>query len=194
MAEKGGTRILGIVTICVILMSISFSGCFDDVRDGDENIQNEVSFKMIISANNTTSYLIYSPYIYISDSEKIINNIQFIDGLAQISIGDTNRDASYINKAMIINGTGNLTFNYFFSKSKVSGVLTQRKSFDGWQNKYWIYTKIFNNDTISISIDAYSFNDAQGTSWKTEPERQFISSGWSVIYITPDMWESDPIN
>ena len=37
MAEKGGTEILGIFTICIILFSIGLSGCIGDEETNNTN-------------------------------------------------------------------------------------------------------------------------------------------------------------
>jgi hypothetical protein len=35
---KGGTKIIAFITICIILLAISFSGCYeDDEKDEDKN-------------------------------------------------------------------------------------------------------------------------------------------------------------
>jgi hypothetical protein len=55
MAEKGGTKILGVITICIMLFTIGFSGCVED----DENEDNwgekgELSLKISLDKNLMT--------------------------------------------------------------------------------------------------------------------------------------------
>ena len=75
MAEKGETKILAIITICIILVSIMFSGCFDN---NDDNYNNE---------NNKNNYAKASDLRLILeiDNQSLKNGINLTIKLKNIS-------------------------------------------------------------------------------------------------------------
>jgi hypothetical protein len=82
---KGGTKILVIITICIILLSISFSGCFEDGKDegkDDNELNNKkvnLNYQLIIK-NSTINSIIYLPCI-MDYNDDIVNNKNIsIDG------------------------------------------------------------------------------------------------------------------
>ena len=60
MAEKGGTKILVIITIIIVLLSIGFSGCVEEGKEEDKDEEKnfpdakEGDLKMTISSDNHT--------------------------------------------------------------------------------------------------------------------------------------------
>jgi hypothetical protein len=54
MTEKGETKIIAIVTIFIILLSISFSGCFED-DDNKIDTAKESDLELFISMNKTST-------------------------------------------------------------------------------------------------------------------------------------------
>jgi hypothetical protein len=67
MAEKGGNKIIAIVTICIILISIGLSGCVEDDGNGENNDKDmELNYcKYIIEANPESKgfYFLNIPFL-----------------------------------------------------------------------------------------------------------------------------------
>jgi hypothetical protein len=77
MAEKGGTKTITVITICIMLITIGFSGCIGDDEDKvvDEEIPNAElgDLGMTISSDNDI-YFTNSKHINISIEIKNIAN------------------------------------------------------------------------------------------------------------------------
>lgn len=80
MAEKGETRILGIFVICIILISISFSGCVEEKNNESKN-SNDIKHaspdevELILEFDNTTIPKNYTSF----KGRLIIKNIVIYD-------------------------------------------------------------------------------------------------------------------
>ena len=59
MAEKGETKIIAIITICIMLISIGLSGCVDD--DNNKKDEYEVYLKISIVVSVETNYTLFIP-------------------------------------------------------------------------------------------------------------------------------------
>jgi hypothetical protein len=109
---KGGTKILAIVTIVIILLSISFSGCFED---GEEKDEYEIYFILSIDGSLGTNYTLYIPIPVKSAKHYKPDNygepIDFISNIANQRFDSTiiQLDGSYYL---------NITSNYDFEINK----------------------------------------------------------------------------
>jgi hypothetical protein len=54
MAEKGGTKIIITITICIMLVTIGFSGCVEDEKDNTDNAKAS-DLKLSISMDQTST-------------------------------------------------------------------------------------------------------------------------------------------
>ena len=83
MAEMGGTKILAIVTICIILLSIGLSGCVEDGGDDESRlrigIRNYSSKDVIINISilNKNKVIIENENIEILGTDISMNNFYF---------------------------------------------------------------------------------------------------------------------
>ena len=97
MAVKGGTKILAIFTICIILVTIGFSGCFGD-DDGKENDKNEYicSYRYQIEINSSSyQYELNVPLPVYGDENRnihvspIIEDLKIVQGNVSFEIENT---------------------------------------------------------------------------------------------------------
>jgi hypothetical protein len=52
MADSGGTKIIALVTICIILMSFSFSGCFEEDKENKDDLKLDTDGDMILDKDD----------------------------------------------------------------------------------------------------------------------------------------------
>ena len=60
MAEKGGTKILAIITVCIMLISIGLSGCIWKEEGNEDNYDYSVVYT---PENHTTDYYLILPFL-----------------------------------------------------------------------------------------------------------------------------------
>jgi hypothetical protein len=83
MAEKGETKIMAIITICVILLSISFSGCVgDDEKDDDNNYKFNNRFRIQILTDIIDNYTLIVPVPI--EWNNIVEDIRITSGYGEI--------------------------------------------------------------------------------------------------------------
>jgi hypothetical protein len=110
MAEKGGTKILAIVTILTILFSILFSGCIEDDeennKDKDDNNEDIIYknghyyIEYTFSIQSNDSYTIFAPIVYTDrhDLNEIYSSFEVIEGNSRIKVIEiTTKDEKYYN-------------------------------------------------------------------------------------------------
>ena len=192
MAEKGGTRILAIITICIVLISILFSGCFNNVDHGP----NSFEYNLTINSNETGKYQLFVPVAFnhlINSSEMkntFFSNIRIIEG---------NPDYSYIYTkygfALNVTGSGNITLKSSKTGGEIHGMFlsmdTNQSNFRGWNRTHWIYLKSSEVENITINIAYIGRSDTGGgSSEETRPQYQIIYNGWQEISTHRTIWKS----
>jgi hypothetical protein len=185
MAEKGETRIIAIFTICIILISLSFSGC---IGNDDENNKEkkEISLEYILKANidNSFQYTLFFPaYQDIHRNFSDLNkDIIVKNGIVEINKINTKNGIALelsSNKSFIIEL--NMTYDYKiidnFKGLSMQYINYTNNHFEG----YWVY---YNNQNISTnSIDLYFYEkELYQNSLRTfELSHSFNISGWEHI-------------
>jgi hypothetical protein len=188
MAEKGGTKILAIVTICIILVSIGFSGC---VEDDEKEIK--IEYRLEIETNTNDPYTIIAPFF---SNEKLRSKIEINDGDGDIyfvkpKINNSSQNSS--NYGIEIRGIGN---NEIFGRHVIKYDGKKHKddvlSF-GDSNSYWVYCDKNNTQEITIKIEASFTTFTDGESWYSISDNDGkikLEAGWNLINIEENSWES----
>jgi hypothetical protein len=198
MADSGGTRIIAFVTICIILLSISFSGCFED-GDNSNNYKEECiyDFKLNIQCNSS-NYLLNVPIAVYSDDDKNIHiskindDLELIKGKASFEIEET-----FLGPSLKINGSLNVEIGYsgtdlnkFLVNNDYSTLflsMTIDKDKDGHYDdeygnvQYQIYCH--QNITMKITIEfSYYHYDGPGTHLDSYIDIDGeIWQGWNIL-------------
>jgi hypothetical protein len=203
MAEKGGTKILAIITICVMLVTIGLSGCVGD--DGKQKEKNEYkyygneynsNYTLEIKCNST--YIIIVPFLSIDhlSEKKIFSSIKINGHILDYSIIQlTNKMKPYENiskisslsgrktndYALLIVGSMDAIFQYYINTSS-SGFLTLNSDLEN--STYSVYTQTLDNCSISIMIS--SEIESKHYYWIFNEGKQFVNlrNGWNLINIT----------
>ena len=109
MAEKGGTKILAIITICIMLVTILFSGCIDQAeRNGKHKIINIDPNKEILflTRENSSKYYTgevgpfideYDAIVFGADITLFINENQYFGKTNAIGISHLTIPQDIIN-------------------------------------------------------------------------------------------------
>jgi hypothetical protein len=174
MAEKGETKIMAIITICVILLSISFSGCVGD----DEN-EEEYSFDLKFQPDS----IINNNYLIIPFP---INNNVFNEKIKQEF---DKKKIEYIIESTIYGNGMNISFqtNIDISikgKPNIEMVHDELSLINGTilfhKGNYWIYSTI--NGTIN-----YAYNVKAGSNDLSYRLSTKLIKGWHLIEFT--VWD-----
>jgi hypothetical protein len=169
MAEKGGTKIIAIITICIMLFTIGFSGC---VEDEDEN-EAKYTFRLYVDFENDKSnnYLII-PF----PVNKNITNKVLMNKLTELKYEFTNEISPYgIGINITLKNFINISFKgksndemFYYEFSMLNDSIYYKKG------DYWIYSTcnctIFYHFTVEDNIAYYSY--------KIESQ---LSNGWQII-------------
>jgi hypothetical protein len=243
MAEKGGTKILAIVTIFIVLISILLAGCIknenekDNDKDNEKVMEKEIDddidineeedvFHFIhsninangivingsISEKEETIYLLHdfvdlqNKLIYLPSRDSIISNnnltIKCIQTIYNnISCPDYDTRGSLINFGYFLPQNfstilrGNVWHNITVLQDGYiradNGKLIEKGQIYNYSKKVkenvsYSHAGGIENATIlityNITVENFGF-------WPISNIKDY-----NEIYITPDMWESDPIN
>ena len=144
MAEKGEIKIISIITICLILFSIGFSGCVDSNTDKEE-LDFEINYKIDLKENKEIT--IFLPILIATNGKlpDLNNNLKIINGNPIYTI----QDSIY---GQVINITCNESFQIGI-KSQDEDLLNingESKSLDfttrnGTQKSYFCYLETESN-------------------------------------------------
>jgi hypothetical protein len=138
---KGGTKIIAFVTICIILLSISFSGCFEEDKEKDDDDKQYLGIEIIdVKLVNISKNIELINFII------TINNHQW-----NTSYSDLENNPFYIE----IYENSNFSFSIAGDYSPNNLYLIGNKNnIDGYANYYDRKLKIIlkNSDPLNITV------------------------------------------
>ena len=203
MAEKGGTKILGIVTVCIMLISIGFSGCIGDDgnnnKKDDEEIKKEYRYWYRFEINcSSGKYDLNVPFPAYQDKYRnhhlspIYNELKVIKGNASFEFENTSfgpslkisgKDYSFIE--LRGDDVSKYEIKNRYSLYFLSMVIDEDEDgyFDdvGGPVKYQIYLK--QNITLNITLEfSYTYLGGVGVLIGGEGRIQSeIKQGWNIV-------------
>jgi hypothetical protein len=187
MAEKGGTKVITIFTICIMLISIGLSGCVEEEK------KIEIEYNLIIETNSNHSYTIIAPFF---SNEKLRSKTEIIDGNGDIyfikpKINNSSHNSS--NYGIEIKGTGNIEI-YGKHTIKYDGKKhTDDELSFGDSHSYWVYCDKNRTQEIAIKIVASFTTFTDGEEWYSISDNDGkikLEAGWNLININEDSWET----
>jgi hypothetical protein len=148
MAEKGGTNLIMIFTICIILISIGFSGCIEDdvewnkshffwINFRPENLTTDYNLILPIPVHNKNHSKPNPEMISEFDEIKIEYEFEYKIESTPYGVGINISSKSYLNFGFDSKPTGE-SFNYELRLLNISHPLDK--------GYYWVYSSI--NGTI----------------------------------------------
>jgi hypothetical protein len=185
MAEKGETKIVAIVTICVILLSISFSGCFEEEKEDD--YCGTFTYKLqFFPENNDVEYTLIIPFPVHEGNINQYNQLLFFNFKINISSAEIEKtlfglglNISYQSQIDIIfKGDSNKDMDRYYPSLKNGSYLRG----DG---EYMIYSNI--NGTFYYGFEIYH-NDGTGIGHIIYPTN--LKIGWNIVNGYADFYEN----
>jgi len=186
MVKKSETKILSIITICIIFVTILVSGCFDD-SSSSKTI--EIEYKLTIKTDSNDSYKLIAP---IFSNKELRSKIEIINGQGDISfinanISDISNYSS--NDRIEIRGFGNIeVYGKHIIKYDGKKHTDDDLSLKNSNSNYWIWCDKNNNQNITIKIDASFITYTDGEEWYNDDEIK-LENGWNLINIKEESWE-----
>jgi hypothetical protein len=170
MAEKGETKIIGIFTICVILISIGFSGCVED-DDGKNEVKYTFELYVEIENNYSDNYLILPFPVYRNRTNDVL-----MKKLTDLKYEYNNESTPYgIGINLTLNNKINISFNDKSNDEMFQYEFSMLNNSISYKiGDYWIYSTcnctIFYHFTVEDDIAYFSY--------KIESQ---LSTGWQII-------------
>ena len=182
MSENGGTKILVIITICIIQISIGVSGC---IGNDKSNFDEETYYSVEIIQEKNNSFEMYLPILTLvgEGSTEIIEEMEFNLGNGTIKLITT----PYGNALAIISDSPHIRIASTLNKYKESFLTMEDKLSDD-KNDYWLFLNASKSINISLYLFIVNHNEkGGGVSWVTYPSYITITSiGWQKINVKSD--------
>jgi hypothetical protein len=189
MAEKGGTKIITIVTIIIILLSISITWY---IINENKNDSSYFLYQLEIYADSSTEYLLYFPIAlnnYDKEHSVIMDYIKIENGQGNFSLINTIK-----GDALEVIGQGNLEVISEKTKVVPYAILSMSNESVNLNDKnrpyyfdFWIYRNSSNSSKpISFFIDLYVWHDSENKAFDIRIRDSFpiqLDEGWNLIYF-----------
>jgi hypothetical protein len=189
MAEKGGTKILAIVTIIIVLISILLAGCIGD--DEDDVGFHYLYYEVELETNSEANILFPIPINDItkginreSNISKLVDDIRILSGTGsykiELTIYGWAINITFLNK-MHLKATAKI---YDEDMEKYSSYFFNDISMESKSERGFYYFFSSNNDVKIKNFECYlehvgSLDDSRDVSYKFENYQ--LSIGWQKI-------------